>query len=366
MGSLEDLIAEAARLAQHKTSVKDRQAAARDDAVAFAQAEAMLARQTQDLVGMDACPLRAESVQHLTARQCMRRCRSPEPGHYTPMGRHIGSKTCVQTGQCYLCGKALEGTRQRWCSQECSNTWWRNHMWAMARGAAVKRDGNACVRCGAKEGAKLGCKCGDAACGRAGRSWGHSALTVALEVNHIEPRNGGGYAAGCHHHLANLETLCHDCHVIETTRQIRERKVERERKLLVRARREEALERDVPAVPAPMAAPVPAEAQAPDGPEPPVEGPLPEGRCSCGHALASHKRTSGRCIVCGCDRGAILPRAGERLTFGIHRMPEVDARTAVGYSWATLKASRTNAVKQALKRLDGMPRKEADSADTGG
>lgn len=40
-----------------------------------------------------------------------------------------------------------------------------------------------------------------------------------LEVNHIEPRNGKGYRPGCHHHLDNLETLCHPCHVAITNEQ---------------------------------------------------------------------------------------------------------------------------------------------------
>jgi hypothetical protein len=42
-----------------------------------------------------------------------------------------------------------------------------------------------------------------------------------LEVNHIEPRRGKGYAWGCHHHPEKLETLCRTCHVDETTRQRR-------------------------------------------------------------------------------------------------------------------------------------------------
>lgn len=40
-----------------------------------------------------------------------------------------------------------------------------------------------------------------------------------MEVNHIAPRNGGGYGTGCHNHLSNLETLCHLCHVQVTKNQ---------------------------------------------------------------------------------------------------------------------------------------------------
>lgn len=45
-----------------------------------------------------------------------------------------------------------------------------------------------------------------------------------LEVNHIIPREGRGYGAGCHHHLANLEVLCHQCHLGVTNLQVRSRK----------------------------------------------------------------------------------------------------------------------------------------------
>lgn len=45
-----------------------------------------------------------------------------------------------------------------------------------------------------------------------------------MEINHKIPRAGRGYDQGCHHHLADLETLCHPCHVVVTTAQIRERK----------------------------------------------------------------------------------------------------------------------------------------------
>lgn len=69
------------------------------------------------------------------------------------------------------------------------------HDWALAKKAAKTRDGHACVTCGS---------------------------TDRLEVNHIDPRRGQGYGKGCHHHLDNLETLCHDCHVLVTREQRRQ------------------------------------------------------------------------------------------------------------------------------------------------
>jgi hypothetical protein len=42
-----------------------------------------------------------------------------------------------------------------------------------------------------------------------------------MEVHHVDPRRGAGYAAGCHHHLDLLETLCRACHVAVTNEQRR-------------------------------------------------------------------------------------------------------------------------------------------------
>lgn len=34
-----------------------------------------------------------------------------------------------------------------------------------------------------------------------------------LEVHHLRPAGGRHSVDGCHHHLANLRTLCHQCHL---------------------------------------------------------------------------------------------------------------------------------------------------------
>lgn len=109
-------------------------------------------------------------------------------------------------GVCDACGKALTGRQQRWCSSDCSLVLWRQHAWQGARSAAKKRDGHKCVKCGAP----------DSVDDRTFRS--------LLEVNHIVPRVGKGYGYGCWNHLDNLETLCHDCHVIVTKAQAAERR----------------------------------------------------------------------------------------------------------------------------------------------
>lgn len=106
---------------------------------------------------------------------------------------------------CDWCGKSLlglpkppAGTQRRWCERRCSEAFYENHVWTMARKAALKRDGHACVRCGT-----------------------HS----NLEVNHIHPlgasmkKGQNGYQTSCLHHLSGLETLCHRHHLEATAQQ---------------------------------------------------------------------------------------------------------------------------------------------------
>ncbi|MCW2920597.1 MAG: hypothetical protein JWL76_471 [Thermoleophilia bacterium] len=93
-------------------------------------------------------------------------------------------------GECPWCGRPLPAGRRRWCSDSCRADFVDNHFWGHARERALKRDDRTCQHCG-KQAPKL-------------------------EVNHIEPRRGQGYRAGCHHHVDLLETLCRTCHVAVT------------------------------------------------------------------------------------------------------------------------------------------------------
>lgn len=132
-----------------------------------------------------------------------------------------------------------------WCSRECSDEFWRQHNWQAARNAAVKRDGGMCVRRDQHEDpeavkAEMADRVEEARdepdlWGRDRDEWNRrrrerDALdreylerigALNLEVNHIEPRNGRGYAWGCHNHVDGLETMCRPHHVEETTRQRR-------------------------------------------------------------------------------------------------------------------------------------------------
>lgn len=127
--------------------------------------------------------------------------------------------TTKEPGTCGACGKALVGQRTCYCSSECSARYVANHFWGDARNAASRRDGGICQRCGEVANGSREIISRD----------GHYIGTriIAAEVNHIDPRNGAGYANGCHNHQEGLETLCHDCHVKTTTQQGRDRKAER-------------------------------------------------------------------------------------------------------------------------------------------
>lgn len=194
-------------------------------------------------------------------------------------------------GVCDRCGEALPPRRRRWCGEGCRDAYWADHDWGLARAACLRRDQWTCVRCGRVGWADVPRDVlrleshhrvtGTPASGEhwalvagllepsdlvdpPGADWAgtrahteHRRRAVAqlpdsvrtlvdterraayrmgrrgrfshdLEVNHVNPRRGKGYAAGCHNHQDNLETLCRACHADETARQRRERRPERE------------------------------------------------------------------------------------------------------------------------------------------
>ena len=131
---------------------------------------------------------------------------------------------------CRWCGKPLTGRARRWCSNEHSWAYARNHSWTEARHAAVERDGHRCTICGVSP-------------DEARQEWGHVERLVLvltdvrytprvvlamrsrwlldrrLEVDHITPILGKHSTVGCHHHLDGLRTLCHRCHLAVTAEQ---------------------------------------------------------------------------------------------------------------------------------------------------
>jgi 5-methylcytosine-specific restriction endonuclease McrA len=197
-----------------------------------------------------------------------------------------------EAGTCRWCAASLPRTKagrinanRRWCGEGCREGFWQNHVWQAARYAALARDGYVCQRCGrvgwrdvpndvlhirrepvddarpvSEESWAIALGWLDEHDVRGPQAWDASAMvarnhtvrqlpdsiwqlvqserpplrkrrvgaTHDLEVNHLHPRRGRGYAIGCHHHLDLLETLCRVCHVEETARQRRQRKPERD------------------------------------------------------------------------------------------------------------------------------------------
>ena len=102
------------------------------------------------------------------------------------------SKWSGKTGLCHWCDTELIGRRRSWCSAKCQRLFETNHVWSIARRTVRQRAGYQCEQCGSR---------------------------TSLEVNHIDPVIGRGYSLSCLHHLANLEVLCHSCHVQVTNQQ---------------------------------------------------------------------------------------------------------------------------------------------------
>lgn len=118
-------------------------------------------------------------------------------------------RSTKEAGTCGACGKPLVGRNKYFCrsapgtyyevGKSCRANYAVNHFWGEARAEALRRAGGKCRKCG--EDVKS------------------ERLREGLEVNHIVPRNGGGYGPGCHHHQDNLEALCHQGHLEVTAAQ---------------------------------------------------------------------------------------------------------------------------------------------------
>jgi len=122
-------------------------------------------------------------------------------------------------GLCAACGAPLTGRQRRWCSVDCELMYQRNHYWNRARAAALERDGHCCLKCGWESPLCTVLVTGQGILWSRPSLAGWASEDNWLEVNHITPRLGQGYGTGCWHHLADLESLCHRCHVKVTRRQ---------------------------------------------------------------------------------------------------------------------------------------------------
>lgn len=133
---------------------------------------------------------------------------------------------------CAWCGGPLPIRRRRWCSDACSKAYGENHTWTTARARALIRDGRMCRICLRGPGASRILALLLTLAGHDPKTaaetfvdenglhvWRGWTNDARLEVNHVVPRHGQGYSAGCWNHPEGLETLCHDHHVVETRRQ---------------------------------------------------------------------------------------------------------------------------------------------------
>ncbi|CAN5509475.1 hypothetical protein BH20ACT2_BH20ACT2_07770 [soil metagenome] len=136
-------------------------------------------------------------------------------------GRCALSRWDGDPAACRWCGRpAAEGFG--WCGNRCGDDYRANHCWELARGAALGRDGHACVRCGlgpdtlalARATLRAMVPLGPVDAARLWRSaaWAELLAACSLEVHHRVARAGAGYGAGCHHHLDGLVVLCHRHH----------------------------------------------------------------------------------------------------------------------------------------------------------
>ena len=97
--------------------------------------------------------------------------------------------------ECANCGKQLTGNQIYYCSDDCKAEFYANHptsvRWNDLRAKALERDRNLCVKCG----------------------------RPAEEVDHIKEIWEGGPEFD----LDNLQSLCHECHVLKTNESRRKR-----------------------------------------------------------------------------------------------------------------------------------------------
>lgn len=104
--------------------------------------------------------------------------------------------------RCRWCNAELPGRRTRWCSNECSLQYDRNHVWSVASHVRKREDHDRCVEC---EGFTP-TEAYDAALHRG--EMAYARRYRKLEVHHLTPILGRHGEIGCHHHQDGLRTLC--------------------------------------------------------------------------------------------------------------------------------------------------------------
>lgn len=122
--------------------------------------------------------------------------------------------TCVDLNEplCRVarCREALPPRRTAYCCDRHAREFEREHVWFAARRAARRRAGWACERCGLKPSVIRRDPV---------ERKRYARHELRLEVNHIVPLVGAYRLVSCSNHQANLEVLCHGCHVVATAAQ---------------------------------------------------------------------------------------------------------------------------------------------------
>lgn len=119
----------------------------------------------------------------------------PDHRHYVrderPADEYRPWRLVGSVRRCGWCARECPKRRRSWCSDSCSEKFYRVWSWEALAKYILERDGATCRRCG-------GTHAGPA----------HSNRYTGWEVDHIVPvRNGGTDDP------SNLRLLCHHCHV---------------------------------------------------------------------------------------------------------------------------------------------------------
>lgn len=113
----------------------------------------------------------------------------------TQVYTHMTSEEASEKGECANCGKTLGGNQIYYCGEDCKSEFYSAHptsvRWNDLRLQALARDRSICAKCG----------------------------KPAEEVDHIREIREGGPEFD----LENLQSLCHDCHVLKTNENRRRR-----------------------------------------------------------------------------------------------------------------------------------------------
>jgi hypothetical protein len=101
-------------------------------------------------------------------------------------------------GFCRWCGGQLKNRRQKkFCSQECTDSFYHTFFWQWAVGQALRREHYRCQFCGVGSKASVHLD---------------NRFTI-LDVHHIIPLGGENRTWHVLNYPSNLIVLCHDCHI---------------------------------------------------------------------------------------------------------------------------------------------------------